>query len=81
MRGDRSFFRIGEGWGEEESALMGFEWNEMSLDYFKGVLHHFSGGHEHAHEFQCILRVSSPRIANFLSKTFLCYYSWVCLQN
>ena len=51
MRGDKSFFRVEEGWGKEESVLMDLEWNEMVLDYYKGVLRHFSGGHEHAREF------------------------------
>ena len=51
MRGDRSLFRVEKGGGEEESVLMGFEWNKMGLGYFKGVLCHFLGGHEHAHEF------------------------------
>ena len=65
MRRGRSFFRVKEGGEEEESVLIGFEWNEMGLGCFKGVLHHFSGGQEHVHEFQCILWVYLPLIANF----------------
>ena len=54
MRRGRSFFRVEDGGREEESVLMGFEWNKMGLGFFKGILHHFSSGHEHAHKFQCL---------------------------
>ena len=51
MRGGRSFFRVGERGGEEESVLMGLKWNKMVSDYFKGVLYYFLSGYDHAHKF------------------------------
>ena len=53
----------------------------MFWGYYKGVSHYFPCGHEHAHEFQCISQVYSLKIASYLSKTLLCYYSQACSQN
>ena len=47
---------------------MGFKSNEMGLGCFKGVLHPFPGGHEHAYEFQCIQEFTHQELQTFCPK-------------
>ena len=51
MGGDRSFFRVGEGGGEEKSVLMKFRIKWKGSRLLWSVLHSYLGRHDYDHEF------------------------------